>query len=214
MRTPLALLAGLAALTTASHGALSMVISEYMYGTKDASGLGEFVEFTNVSGSAIDMTGWSFDDSSATAGSFSLSSLGVVQPGESVIMTDATAAAFRTAWGLAGTVNVIGGNTQNLGRADGINLFDSSNTLIDSLSFDDQTITGSFRTNGTSASGDPSSYGSHNSALFVASAIGQPNVVTSTGGDVGSPGFAVVPEASSLAISALAGLGFLRRRRA
>ena len=46
-----------------------MRITEWMYNGKlDGNSLGEFVEFTNVGSSAIDMTGWSFDDDSRTAG--------------------------------------------------------------------------------------------------------------------------------------------------
>jgi hypothetical protein len=72
-------------------------ITEWMY---DGAG-GEWVELTNVGGAPVDLTGWSYDDDSATVGVFSLSGFGVVQPGESVVFTEATVAAFRSAWGSA-----------------------------------------------------------------------------------------------------------------
>ena len=67
-------------------------ITEWMYqggNTIDgASGADEFIEFTNVGLSPIDMTGWSFDDSSRAPGSQSLSAFGTVNPGESVVLAD------------------------------------------------------------------------------------------------------------------------------
>ena len=102
-----------------------MRITEWMYdgqiGTK-----GEFIEFTNIGSVAIDMTGWSFDDDSRTAGTVLLSTFGTVAAGESVILTDATVANFRSAWALSDLVKIIGSNGTNLGRDDEINLFDSS----------------------------------------------------------------------------------------
>jgi hypothetical protein len=217
MKSPLFILAGIAALTAASHGA--MAITEYMYNSVTAGGVGEFVEFTNVGSTVIDMTGYSFDDSSGVAGSFSLSSFGLVAPGESVILTDATVPAFNTNWGLTGSVKVIGGNDQNLGRSDGLNLFDASNTLVDTLTYNDQATppgSGGIRTSGVSAyAGSPSVYFSHNPALFTGSVTGVNGAYTAVSGDIGSPGInTAVPEASSLAIAGLAALGFLRRRRA
>src|SRR4029453_3210512 len=87
-----------------------------------------------------------FDDSSRTAGAFNLSSFGTVQPGESVILCQTDAASFKAAWGLGASVKVIGLNDQNLGRADEINLYDNTNALVDRLTYDDQTIAGTIRT--------------------------------------------------------------------
>ena len=56
-----------------------------------------------------------------------------------MILTDATAADFRTAWGLSESVKIIGGNTSNLGRSDEINLYDSSaRTDRSQLTYNDQ----------------------------------------------------------------------------
>ena len=55
---------------------------------------------------AQDLTGWSFD-MVAKAGVASLTSLGSIAPGESVLVSDAdTATAFRSEWGLKDTVKV------------------------------------------------------------------------------------------------------------
>jgi hypothetical protein len=122
-----------------------MRITEWMY-----SGTGgEFIEFTNMSEGAIDMNGWSFDDDHGVAGTFDLSAFGVVQMGESVVLTESPAENFRAAWGLAPSVKIIGdlgrviGN--NLARNDEINLYDASNDLVDRLRYGDQTFPGTIR---------------------------------------------------------------------
>ncbi len=130
-------------------------ITEWMY--SPAGSPGEFVEFTNFGSTAVDFTNWSYDDNSRVAGSDSLSSFGSVAAGESVIITEADANTFRSAWKLSSTIKVIGGITNNLGRSDEINLYDNTGTLVDRLTFNDQgsgTLKGP-RTQG--ASGEASS---------------------------------------------------------
>ena len=75
----------LAALMLCTVGVASaqMRITEWSYQGAN----GEFVEFTNVGATPIDMTGWSFDDDSRTPGSQSLSTFGTVNPGVSVVLT-------------------------------------------------------------------------------------------------------------------------------
>jgi hypothetical protein len=122
--------------------ASGVFITEWMY-----SGLnGEFIEFTNLSGTAVDFTGWSFDDDTRTPGSTDLSTFGMVAPGQSVILTEVEAAAFRAAWELSASILVLGGNSNNLGRNDEINLFDDNGSLVDRLTFGDQNIPGTIRT--------------------------------------------------------------------
>ena len=81
-------IAGVLVLTVAAPAQIR--ITEWMYqGGNTIDGVGtadEFIEFTNVGLSPIDMTGWSFDDSSRAPGSQSLSAFGTVGPGESVIL--------------------------------------------------------------------------------------------------------------------------------
>ncbi|OYY92512.1 MAG: PEP-CTERM sorting domain-containing protein [Hydrogenophilales bacterium 28-61-23] len=199
-------------------------ITEWMYNPAATSG--EFIEFTNMGNSAVDFTGWSFDDNSRTPGSQSLSAFGIVQAGESVILTETTDAFFRGQWNLATTVKVIGGNTNNLGRSDEINLYDATNTLIDRLTYNDQGTgtVDTYRTQGVSGNpGSLAAIGANNASLWALSAVGdaEGSYQSNTGAnfDIGNPGTtsyaAPVPEADTYALL-MAGLGlvgFLARRR-
>jgi len=175
-------------ITDDDEGAGSIQITEYMY--SGAGGLGEFVEFTNLSSNAVNMAGWSFDDNTRTPGSQDLSGFGIVNPGESVILTESTAAAFRSVWSLADNVKVIGGSTNNLGRADEINIYDASGALVDRLSYDDQTYTGTIRSQ--NASGWTKTGRLANFVISadwtLASANDDQNSRSSSGADLGNPG--------------------------
>jgi hypothetical protein len=165
-----------------------MRITEFMY----SGGNGEFIEFTNVGNTSINMNGWSSDDSNRNPGVHSLSSFGVVQPGESVILTETVASTFRSAWGLCSGVKIIGGySTDNLGRSDEINLYDASNTLVDRLTFNDQgsgNVKGP-RTDTKSAWVNAAGLGANNASVWTLSTTGgSEGGVTSSGGDIGSPG--------------------------
>jgi 2',3'-cyclic-nucleotide 2'-phosphodiesterase (5'-nucleotidase family) len=168
-----------------------VVITEWMYNPATAGA--EFVELTNVGGAPVNMANYSFDDDSRTAGTFSLSSLGTLAPGESGVMIEGTAAAFRADWGLAPDVKTAEGNTANLGRADEINIFETTpqgTNLVDRLTFGDQTFAGTIRTQGVS--GIPTSClaeGANNVGLWKLSAVGDGlGTTTSANGNVGSPG--------------------------
>ncbi|MEP6483033.1 MAG: lamin tail domain-containing protein [Rudaea sp.] len=181
---------GKSSLITTGHGACLgpvMRITEYMY---DSTGDGEFVELTNVGDGPQDMTGWSFDDSTRTAGSLSLSAFGTVQPGESVIISDVTAAAFRSNWTLCDGLKVIGGNTQNLGREDEINIYDSASNLIDRLTYGDQTFSpGSIRTQNASGWVSSAGLGANLIADWTKSTVGDSEAsFTSIHGAIASPG--------------------------
>ncbi len=163
-------------------------ITEYMYSGTN----GEFIEFTNIGTTAIDMNGWSQDDNNRTPGVHNLSGFGTVQPGESVILTESAASTFRNAWGLCAGIKIIGGySNDNLGRSDEINLYDASNNLVDRLTYNDQG-TGSVkgpRTDTKSAWVTASAMGANNASLWTLSTVGgSENGFTSAGGDIGSPG--------------------------
>lgn len=162
-----------------------MRITEYMYsGTP-----GEFFELTNVGDTPVSLVGWSIDDQSQYHGSVSLSGLGTVLPGESVVVTEASASAFRTAWKLASFVKVLGGNNQNLDRSDEINLYDAANNLVDRLTFNDQTMPGTIRTQGVSGWTTLAKLGTNTVANWRLSAVSdRQNSVTATSGNIGSPG--------------------------
>lgn len=195
-------------------------ITEWMYNGADATG--EYVEFTNLGSTAIDFTGWSFDDSSRTAGSMSLSGFGIVAIGESVILTEAPAADFSTVWGLAPGVKVVGGNLNNLGRNDEINLYDAGGVLVDRLTYGDQTFAGTVRAQNLSgnpvalADLDPQTVSA--TGWVLASTGDLYGSQASTAGDIGNPGqfvFAPVPEPSGYALFAagLAMIGGIARRK-
>jgi predicted extracellular nuclease len=197
--------------------ATTVAITEWMYSGD------EFIEFTNLTGGAIDFTGWSFDDDSRTPGVVSLSAFGLVAAGESVILAEASAADFRTRWGLAPTVKVIGNNATNLGRNDEINLYNATNQLVDRLTFGDQTFPGTIRTQ--DRSGNPTSL-----AVLALDTVTADGWVLSSAGDAfgsynvgtapiltANPGqFALVPVPAALPlfVGGLAGLIGLRRRGA
>ncbi len=162
-----------------------MRITEYLYDGPD----GEFVEFTNVGDTVADLAGWSFDDDSNAAGTVDLSALGQVQPGESVLLTESTAAAFRSAWGLCAGVGVVGGSTAGLGRGDQINLYDAGGQRVDRLTYNDQTIAGSVRAKDKSAWVSSAGLGNDQALQWTLSTLADVEESrASTGGAIGSPG--------------------------
>lgn len=202
-----------AALAGGGSASAQVRITEWMY----SGGGGEFIEFTNIGAAPVDMAGWSYDDDSRLPGEFDLSGFGVVQPGESVVISEDSPAVFRSAWSLPETVKVLGPYTNNLGRADEINLYDGSDALVDRLTYGDVPFPGSIRTQ--NRSGGPTSLAALgvNDVLqwaFVDTGAGDPFGVgfsTSLNNDTGNPG-AFIPEPAGLTIVA-AGAAMLLRRR-
>jgi predicted extracellular nuclease len=187
-------------------------ITEWMYNGNGATG--EYIEFTNLGSTAVDFTGWSFDDDSRSPGTVSLSALGVVGAGQSVILTEAAAADFRAAWNLAAGVGIVGSNSANLGRSDEINLFDASGQLVDRLTYSDQNFPGTVRAQ--NRSGNPGTLAdltsfTAGSGWMLASSGDTFGSYASSAGDIGNPGtfaLAAVPEPGSIALL-LAGLAFV-----
>jgi len=167
-------------------------ITEWMYNPVNSSG--EFIEITNVGGSPVDLTDWSFDDDSRTPGAVSLASLGSLAAGESAIITESTAATFRGEWSLGAGVKILAGNSTNLGRADEINIFGGPDAadLVDRLTYNDQG-TGTVRSPRTQGiSGEPTSgaaLGANDASQWQFSAVGDADKAwASSTGDIGSPG--------------------------
>lgn len=192
-------------------------ITEFMY--KAEGSPGEFVEFTNLGPSAVDMTGWSEDDSTrqANKSQHSLSAFGIVQSGQSVIFTEADPNAFRAAWNLPSNVAVIGPySNDNLGNGDEINLYDASGGLVDRLTFGSNP-----RADGVSAVPVSASViGTNNIGGWVLSQDGVAGAYHALGGDIGSPGFSPfapapvpLPAAAWLLMSGLGALAPKLRRR-
>jgi LPXTG-motif cell wall-anchored protein len=181
--------AGLVALPTAASAATTgdIKITEWEYNGS------EFVEFTNLDTVAIDLTGWSFSDSAEHAGDVPFGPLGTVVPGESFLLSEASAVDFRAEWGLPDSVKVLGDNGQNLGRDDAINLYDPDGTLVDSLVYNDQGTGDVAGPRTDTASAWPSSsgvLGANTASAWTRSTVGDAEASwTSTDGKyVGSPG--------------------------
>jgi len=167
----------------------AMRITEWMY----AGAGGEFIEFTNLGTTPVDMSGWSMDDDHAVPGAFALGGFGVVQPGESVIVTEVVAEAFRTDWGLGSEVGIIGqlGATSgnNFGRSDQIHLFNATGALVDRLFYGDQTYPGTIRTQNRSGQAPCSAIGQNDISAWELSTVGDDyGSFAATSADVGTPG--------------------------
>jgi len=174
-----------------TFGSSGVRITEYMYKGAD----GEFFELTNTTASTIDLFGWSMDDDSATAGTYDLSPAGVLDPGESMIVTETDATAFSTAWGLGG-VTVLGSMTEaNLGRNDQINIYDAGGQLVDRLTYGDESFPGSIRTSDAAGQVCHDALGMDDCFAWTLATAGDAwGSVTSTGGDLGNPGsYTIVP---------------------
>lgn len=196
----------------AAVGAQAQVrITEWMY----SGDSGEFFEITNIGAAPISLSGYSYDDDSRVAGTVDLGVLGTLNGYESAIITEADAAVFRQAWGLAASIKVLGNNSTNLGRADEINIFSGSD-LVDRLTYGDNVISGSIRTQGKSGQTGLANLGLNDVLKWeLAEAAGGPfNNIVSTGNEIGSPGtYAPVPEPATLAALGLGVAALARRRR-
>jgi len=170
-------------------GQPGMRITEWMY----AGINGEFVEFTNMSAVPIDMTGWSMDDDHATPGAFDLSAFGVVQPGESVIVTENTASVFRAGWGIPPQVKILGqlgsASGNGLGRNDQVHLFNHLGQPVDRIYYGDQTYPGTVRTLNASAQTCSDHLGLNALDQWRLSVSGDEFGSYTAFGDTGTPGF-------------------------
>lgn len=196
-----------------------VMITEWMYNglaTTPSSGFGEYVEFTNTGPDPVDMTGWSFDDNSRVAGSQSLTAFGTLAVGESAIFTEDTEANFRSNWNTGALLKIIGGNTNNLGRSDEVNLYDASNALADRLTYNDQAAPTPMgpRTNGASGNTTPSNYGTNNASAWVLATNGDSfSSHASLLNELGNPGTAAIPEPTGASLLLIAASGMALRRR-
>jgi len=205
----------LALLASAVPGGAAILITEVMSSSLHPSGgsnNGDWFEITNTGGSAIDVTGWSWDDSSNTPGSSNFGSLTLIGAGQSVIICEepiGSESTWLSDWGISGVVvSTIGGSSfQGLGAGgDQVNIYDASGTLVTGVVFGSATGGASFEWNtagislGTSVNGENGAFRSASDGFGGA------------GQDVGSPGFALVPEPATTGITLTAGLAALMRR--
>ena len=169
-------------------------ITEFAYGGKIATGGdGEYVELTNIGDSPQDMTGWSYDNKLATPGAVPLAGLATVAPGESVIITDADAATFRTDWGLKDSVKIVNDGTETLNKGpNSIHIYDSSNAEVDSVSYV-ATPTPFFTDKGQAARVDAAHVGAKagTTGWTIATVDDDESSWTSVTGSIGSPGASI-----------------------
>ena len=113
---------------------------------------GDFWELTNVGTSSVDLGNYKWNDSArATTGSAVTIPVGTsIAAGESIVFNvTGTAAAFRTAWGINSSVQVVSGGP-GLGSSDAITLFNADNTEVLYLSYEANGFT---RSNGNQSAG-------------------------------------------------------------
>jgi len=189
-----AALTALAAIATPIAASADVRITEFMY--QGAAGDDrEFFELTNISDSVVDISGWYYDDDSRNPSVAFGSVFGELAANESIIVTEMSADAFRTYWGLDASVRIFGNNTVNLGSGDEINIYSSSSPadLVDRVAY-------SGTTRGISRNRPVDVDGFVTNADFVNSAIGDAYGSTfapGTPSDLANPGrFPVVPTAA------------------
>jgi hypothetical protein len=186
-------------------------ITEFMYDGVDK----EFFELTNVGSTAIDVTGWSYDDNSAVPGLHFLSIFGVIAPNESVVVTEGSEAIFRNRWRNSPTTRLLTNNHENFTSSDRIHIWDASNTLVDTIA----TGRSGLRADGVSATTSIENLGQNNIAGWYFSSLGdRDRSYLSLNGNLGSPGIfnpAPVPEPATLVLlsSGLATLVARKRRK-
>lgn len=125
-------LGGLAASTPLAQA--DIIITE----VNSNSAGGDFFELHNTGASAVDLTGWKWNDealtptSGATFGSVSIPAGGVLVVSN---VAAGTEAAFKTAWNLGGDVSVVATGGPGLGGNDAVILFDTANNVIASFNY-------------------------------------------------------------------------------
>ncbi len=204
----------------ASSAQAALVITEVMStsGATDVLAGLDWWELTNNDTTAVSLAGYQWEDNNPTGFNMDTAIFPnlMIAGGQSVIIHqgDNTAgtldSAFRAAWNLSSTVQVLfqnqfTGNNLFSGLGSGgdeVNVYSNSGILQDNATF------------GASTSGQSFSWDAFNNSLGL-SASGQNGAITASYGAFGSPGFAAVPEPSSFVLLGLAcGPLWLRRRRA
>jgi len=159
---------------------------------------GDWWELSNFGASSVSLTGYRYNDDTGgfSLGAFTFSGPLDIAPGESIVFVEGlTATQFRNWWGinLSPSVQIVTYSGSGLGLGNGgdqVNLWDSTDTLVDGVSFGAATA-------GTTFGYDPGS-----STFGALSQIGVNGAFTAVqNGDIGSPG--AVPEPATIALASL-----------
>ena len=164
-----------------------LAITEVMASSNDANSAvnEDWFEITNYGSTAVDLTGFSWDDNSYLAGTVVFPNV-TVAPGEAIVVAQidaANEAAFRTTWNLGPWVQILFNEdfaTAQPGfsaNGDGVALFDSSATPIEICRAEFTAALAGFSVEYDTAC-----------TYLGNAAVGVRGAYTSTGGDVGSPG--------------------------
>jgi hypothetical protein len=169
-------------------------------------------ELTNTGPTSVLLDGYAWEDRPVENVRSGFPNNITIAVGESIIVhqgTDAaTAATFRTDWGLSSSVQVLtedmfSGANKFSGLSgtggDDVHLFNAIPTEVAGVTFDIATAGVSFEWSGQGV----------NLGLSV---NGENGAHTASNGRIGSPGVAVIPEPSSLALMLAGALGIWRRR--
>jgi hypothetical protein len=213
---------GLAAATLRADILITEVMSSSSH--PGGAGNGDWFELYNSGDSAIDLSGWSWDDDSNTPGTHSLGGVTIAAKGFVLVVDEnATLIANWAAdvWGIAPSASlVLVDNSMTTGfsgfgaSGDSIYLYDSANNPVTSVTFGTATSGRSFAWNATGASLGISTLG--DGVSYKALLDGNDNLADDNpalyapGTDIASPG-QVIPEPGVLGLLIL-GLGLLARR--
>jgi hypothetical protein len=171
---------------------------------------GDWWELYNSGASAIDLTGYSWDDNTVTPGSADFNGL-TIGPGQAIVIVQENIGAEQTwkdLWGISGITVLNLGNTefQNFSSGgDEVHLYNPSSIEIASVSF------------GAATSGYSFEWDSAGNSLGL-SVLGENGAFQATldaggGPDIASPGVvSVIPEPSAFTLLALGGLVLIGRR--
>lgn len=187
-----------------------------------ATGVNDFWELTNISSETVSLAGHSWHDSGRSASAaqaYKLPAGTAIAPGESVIFTNLTPAAFRSWWGIPNSVQVFQSTAPGLGQNDGVSFFDDGQNEIFFFNYAAGAFTKEDGSPSTGGHGGPSAGAATEtqSAVWVpASGTSSPRYTFATVGslgafasaasalDIGSPGVTFGTPTVSIASASLA----------